>query len=60
MYADIINLLKTVVLLKPDNCLSLISEKETVFALCHVLSVLVGHEHATGDLSLGTFTFCTF
>ena len=63
MYSDVIDLLKTAVVLKPDSSLSLLTEKEVVLALGRILSAIsVGTVQETtaapSSGSLPTSTVC--
>ena len=53
MYTDVTNLLKTVALVKPDSCLSLLTDKEVIVTLCGLLSAVCRNEHYRRDLPLG-------
>ena len=53
MYTDIMDLLRTSMLLKPESCLALLTEREVVLALCGIISVLRGEEQNRKDETLG-------
>lgn len=62
MYTDVADLLKTVVLLKPDDggSLALLTEKDVVLALSGALSVVnsgrSGGHLAAANITMGTFS----
>ena len=53
MCADVIDLLKAVALLKPENSLPLLTERDVVLSLCGLLSVISRHEQGKSNITLG-------
>lgn len=53
MCTDVVDLLKTVALLKPENSLPLLTEREVVLSLCGLLSIISRHEQGKSNITLG-------
>ena len=53
MCTDVLDLLKTVALLKPGSSLPQLTEREVVLSLCGLLSVVSRHEQDKTNITLG-------